>query len=88
MNTHDDLSVQWAVIDSEGLVRVVPTDSFRTGFALTAQVGLAADELEYYPIVTLAADKVTITIPFDDDGVSHRLAHAIDTALHVSDATD
>ena len=86
MNTYDDISLQWAVIDDDGLVRVVNTDSFKSGFALIAQIGVAADELGYYPVVTLATDKVTLTIPFDDDGRAHRLAHMIDDTL--GDATD
>lgn len=81
MNIHDDVSVEWAVIDGEGLVRVFPVADFRSGFALTAAAGKAAEELGHYPEVTLGSHKVTVTIPQDGEGRDHQLAHAIDTAL-------
>jgi len=85
MNIHDDLSVEWADIDGEGLVRVFPMTDFKSGFVLTATVGKAAERLGHYPEVLLSSSKVTVTIPPDDDGRDHQLAHDIDAAL--SDAT-
>ena len=82
MNTHDDLNVEWADIDGQGLVRVFPTADFKSGFVLVAHVGMAAEQIEYYPEVLLTPTKLTVTIPPNDDGLAHQLAHAIDTALH------
>lgn len=80
-NTHDDLELEWADIDGEGLVRVFPTADFKSGFVLTAHIGMAAEAAGYYPEVLLTPSKLTVTIPPNDDGLDHRLAHAIDTAL-------
>lgn len=78
---HDDLALEWATIDGEGLVRVFKTADFKSGFVMVAHIGLAAEETGYFPEVTLSSDKLTVTIPPHDDGLDHRLAHAIDTAL-------
>lgn len=86
MNTHDDLELQWADIEGQGLVRVFPTANFKSGFVLVAHIGLAAEQVEYYPEVLLTENKLTVTIPPNDEGLDHRLAHVIDTALH--DATN
>jgi pterin-4a-carbinolamine dehydratase len=80
-NTHDDLALEWANIDGEGLVRVFPVDTFKSGFVLSAQIGMAAEQLGFYPEVLLTPSKVTVTIPGDSDGRDHQLAHAIDAAL-------
>ncbi len=85
MNTQDDLSVQWAELEGEGLERVVKTDSFRSGFVLVGEVGKTAEGLGYFPEVKLGSDKVVISIPYDDDGLAHQLAQAIDGIL--GDAT-
>lgn len=85
MNTHDDLSVEWANIDGTGLVRVFPVADFKSGFALTARIGMAGEQTGYYPEVLLTTDKLTVTIPSQDDGLHHKLAHAIDDSLN--DAT-
>ncbi len=77
----DDLSVQWAELEGEGLERVVNTDSFRSGFVLVGEVGKTAEGLGYFPEVKLASDKVIITIPYDEDGLAHQLALAIDGIL-------
>ena len=82
MNTHDDLELQWADTEGQGLVRVFPTANFKSGFVLVAHIGLAAEQVEYYPEVLLTESKLTVTIPPNDDGLDHRLAHAIDTTLH------
>lgn len=81
MDMHDDIDLQWADIDGQGLVRVVPVDSFKTGFVFLAHVGLAAEQTEYFPEVTLTTSKLTIVIPPHSDGLDHRLAHAIDGVL-------
>lgn len=82
MNTHDDLELEWADIEGQGLVRVFPTANFKSGFVLVAHIGLAAEQVEYYPEVLLTESKLTVTIPPNDEGLDHRLAHAIDTTLH------
>lgn len=81
MSIHDDLSVEWAAIDGEGLVRVFPVADFKSGFALTAQLGLAGDRTGYYPEVVLTTEKVTVTIRPENDGLDHKLAHEIDQSL-------
>ena len=81
MTNQDDLAVEWSDIEGEGLVRVFPVESFRAGFVLTAHIGLAAEQSDYYPEVQLSARKVIVTIPPHDDGLDHRLAHAIDDVL-------
>ena len=81
MNTHDNLSVEWATIDGTGLVRVFPVADFKSGFALTARIGMAGEHTGYYPEVLLTTDKLTVTIPPQDEGLDHRLAHAIDDSL-------
>lgn len=81
MNIHDDLDLEWADIEGEGLIRVFPISSFKAGFVFLAHVGLAAEKVKYFPIVVLSSSKLTITIPANDDGLDHRLAHAIDTEL-------
>lgn len=79
---HDDLALEWADIDGEGLVRVFPTKDFRSGFVMVAHIGLAAEKVDYFPEVLLTEQKVTVTIRPQDDGLDHRLAHAIDTTLY------
>jgi pterin-4a-carbinolamine dehydratase len=82
MNIHDDLELEWADIDGQGLVRVYPLTDFKTGFVFTAHIGQAAERIDYFPEILLTNSKLTVTIPQDTDGRDHRLAHAIDAALH------
>lgn len=86
MNTHDDLELEWADIEGQGLVRVFPTTDFKSGFVVVAHIGMAAEEVAYYPEVLLTEHKLTVTIPPNDDGLDHRLAHSIDTVLHDAQA--
>lgn len=85
MSKHDDLALEWANIDGEGLVRVFPLANFKSGFVMVAHIGLAAEKVDYFPEVLLSNDKLTVTIRPNDDGLDHRLAHAIDGVL--TDAT-
>ncbi|HAC55916.1 TPA: hypothetical protein DCF80_00300 [Candidatus Saccharibacteria bacterium] len=85
MSTHDDLALEWADIDGEGLVRVFPLANFKSGFVMVAHIGLAAEKVDYFPEVLLSNEKLTVTIRPNDDGLDHRLAHAIDNVL--TDAT-
>src|SRR5690348_4155688 len=81
MNMHDDLALEWADIEDQGLVRVIPVTDFKSGFVIVAHIGLAAEKVDYYPEVHLTSRKITITIPPNDDGLDHRLAHVIDVTL-------
>lgn len=85
---HDDLALEWADIDGEGLVRVFVTADFKSGFVMVAHIGVAAEEVDYFPEVLLTSKKLTITIPPNDDGLDHRLAHAIDDTLTHAAAND
>lgn len=87
MNVHDDLPLEWADIDGQGLVRVYNTDSFKSGFALLALVGSVAEQLQFYPEVTLSSHKLTIVVPEDDEGMDHQLVHAIESTLR-NETTD
>ena len=66
MNTVDTneagLNVAWSQIDGEGLVRVVPTDSFGTGVAFVAELAHIAESQNHDPEVQLTNDKVVITL--------------------------
>ena len=86
MAIHDDLALEWADIDGEGLVRVFPVANFKVGFVLTAHIGKAAEDTDFYPEVLLSSKKLTVTIPDDSDGRDHKLARAIDDIL--SDAAN
>lgn len=81
MFDNNDLAVEWSDIEGEGLVRVFPVPSFKAGFVVTAHIGLAAEQVDYYPEVQLTAKKVIVTIPPHDDGLDYRLAHGIDDVL-------
>lgn len=81
MDIHDDLGFEWADIEGQGLVRVFAVPNFRSGFVMVAHIGLAAEQTDYFPEVLLTEKKLTVTIPPNDDGLDHRLAHAIDAAL-------
>lgn len=81
------LSFHWSFIDGQGFVCVVPIDSFKTGFILLAQIGPMAEGRDYYPELTLARSKVTITIDDSDADLAVDLAKEIDTLLP-SNATD
>ena len=82
MDTAHDIALEWSDIDGEGLVRVFPVSSFKTGFVMAAHIGLAAEKTNYYPEVLLSPTKVVVTIPPDSDGLDRQLALGIDEALH------
>jgi 4a-hydroxytetrahydrobiopterin dehydratase len=85
MNELKDLSVEWSNIDGEGLVRVVPTDSFRTGVQLVVKLAEIAEAQNHDPGVELTNDKVTITlVSHDVSDVTERdvaFARAVDELL-------
>lgn len=84
----DSLSYSWSRIDGQGLVRVIPIDSYKTGFVLITHIGALADACEYYPDLTLGREKVTVTIDDDDETKAYALARDIDKMLtpHDTDA--
>ena len=80
-----NLNVAWSDIDGEGLVRVVPTDSFRSGLALVTALARIAEEQGHDPEVLLANDKVIITLySHDAQDVTerdHAFAAAVDAII-------
>jgi len=56
------LSVEWSQIEGEGLVRVVPTEDFKTGVLLVAELAQIAEAQNHDPEVLLTNDKVVITL--------------------------
>lgn len=84
-NLPEDLNVAWSNIEGEGLVRVVPTDSFRTGTLLVAKLAELAESQGHDPDVLLTNSKVVITLfSHDVQDVTDRditFARAVDTLL-------
>jgi 4a-hydroxytetrahydrobiopterin dehydratase len=84
-NLPEDLNVACSNIDGEGLVRVVPTDSFRTGVVLVAKLADLAEQQGHDPDVLLTNSKVVITLfSHDVQDVTERditFARAIDSLL-------
>lgn len=81
MNIHDDLPLEWADIDGQGLVRVYNIPGFKTGFGLVSLIGGVAEEIGFFPEVTLSDKKLTIVVPEDDEGRDHQLVHTIEATL-------
>lgn len=81
----DDLNVAWSNIDGEGLVRVVPTDSFRSGVAIVAKLAEIAEAQGHDPDVQLSNSKVVITLfSHDVQDITERdimFARAVDALL-------
>lgn len=77
----ENLSYDWSLIDGQGLVRVVPIDTYKTGFVLITHIGTLADEYDYYPDLTLGREKVTITIDDANEATAYALAAEIDKIL-------
>lgn len=84
-NLPDDLDVAWSDIDGEGLVRVVPTGSFRTGTLLVAKLADLAEQQGHDPDVLLTNSKVVITLfSHDVQDVTERdiaFARVVDSLL-------
>lgn len=86
-NKLDALSKEWSLIDGQGLVRIIPTDTYRTGFVLVATVGPLAEKYDYYPDMTLGHHRVTITIDNANEKTAYALAADIDSALSSGEST-
>lgn len=84
-NLPDDLNVAWSDIEGEGLVRVVPTDSFRGGTLLVAKLADLAEQQGHDPDVLLTNSKVVITLfSHDVQDITERdlaFARAVDSLL-------
>jgi len=84
-NLPEDLNVAWSNIEGEGLVRVVPTDSFGTGALLIAKLAELAETQGHDPDVLLTNSKVVITLySHDVEDVTDRdveFARAVDALL-------
>ncbi len=80
-----DLNVAWSNIEGEGIVRVVPTESFRTGALLVAKLAELAEAQGHDPDVVLTNSKVIITLfSHDVQDVTERditFARAVDALL-------
>ncbi len=62
MNKTTDLNVEWSDIEGEGLIRVVPTDSFATGVLLVSKLAEIAEAQNHDPDVLITNKKVVITL--------------------------
>ncbi len=80
-----NLNVAWSDIEGEGLVRVVPTDSFGTGVAFVAELAKIAEAQNHDPDVLLTNNKVVITLySHDENAVTERdreFAKAVDQLI-------
>jgi len=82
MDDLQGLNVEWSNIDGEGLVRVVPTDSFRAGVELVAKLAEVAERQNHDPEVLLEHDKVTITL------ISHDVSDVTERDIEFAKAVD
>lgn len=57
------LNVGWAVLPGRGLVRVVPTEDFRSGYAVISRIAEVAERLQFAPELTLRRHEVEISLP-------------------------
>lgn len=84
-NLPEDLNVAWSNIDGEGLVRVVPVESFGTGALFVAKLAELAETQGHDPDVLLTNSKVVITLfSHDVQEVTDRdiaFARAIDALI-------
>ena len=80
-----NLNVAWSDIEGEGLVRVVPTDSFGTGAMFVAELAKIAEAQQHDPAVLLTHNKVIITLyTHDEQAVTERdrsFARAVDQLI-------
>lgn len=84
-NLPEDLNVAWSNIDGEGLVRVVPVESFSTGALFVARLAELAEAQGHDPDVLLTNSKVVITLfSHDVEDVTDRdieFARAVDALI-------
>lgn len=82
MDDLKDLNVAWSKIEGEGLVRVVPTDSFHTGVVLLTHLAEIAEAQNHDPDVQLSHDKVIITL------ISHDVSDVTERDINFARAVD
>lgn len=79
------LNVGWAVLPGRGLVRVIATTDFKTGYTLISRIAEVAENLQFAPELTLRRDEVEISLPsYESGGVTWRdivVATKIDSLL-------
>lgn len=79
------INVGWAMLPGKGLVRVIETGGFASGFALVTKISIVAEQKQYDPEITLRRNEVEITLTtFAAGGVTESdiaMASAIDSAL-------
>ena len=84
-NIPDDLNVAWSNLDGEGLVRVVPVESFSTGVLFVTKLAELAEAQSHDPDVLLTNSKVVITLfSHDVQDVTDRditFARAVDSLI-------
>lgn len=76
--TFESLSTAWSRTDSEGLVRVIPTDGFRTSFVVVAKIGPLAEDITWYPELIMSSEQVVVKIDDTDEPKAFQLAARID----------
>jgi len=81
MSVESGLSLQWARLEGEGLVRVIKTGSFEDALGVIKVIGEVVNRVGYEPNVSLEPGKVTVMIPEDTSGVYTKLAHELDAVL-------
>lgn len=81
--TFDSLSTEWSRTDGEGLVRILPIDGYKTGFIVMANIGPLAEQLNYFPEMTLTNEKVVVKIDDSEEQTAFTLAAAIDQAFTI-----
>lgn len=79
------VNVAWAVLPGKGLVRVVPTTGFSSGFAVVTGIAKIAEQYHHNPELTLRRDEVEITLnTYQSGGITSAdivMAQAIDAFL-------
>ena len=84
-NLPEDLNVAWSNLDGEGLVRVVPVESFSTGVLFVTKLAELAEAQGHDPDVLLTNSKVVITLfSHDVQDVTDRditFARAVDSLI-------
>lgn len=58
----DDLNEEWSQLDGQGLVRVVPVDSFKTAVILTIRLAELAEQQGHDPDLAVSNQKVVISL--------------------------
>ncbi len=79
--TFESLSTEWSRTDSEGLVRVIPSNGFRASFGIVARISQISDDDEYYPELVMTHDTVVVKIDDHDEPRALMLASRIDELL-------